>query len=105
ERVKQQGIDLQIIDGSKEAQIIYSSRIEQQLDSKKTYLFIDVGGGSTELSLFSDMKMVASRSFDIGTIRILDNQDKDETWDEMRHWVRSHTKPYKVVYGIGTGGN
>lgn len=104
-KVQQEGVDLQIIDGSREAKIIYSSHIQQQLESKKTYLYIDVGGGSTELTMFADLKMIASRSFDIGTIRILDNQDREETWDEMRQWVKEQSKPFKVVYGIGTGGN
>lgn len=104
-KVQQKGVDLQIIDGSREAKIIYSSHIQQQLEGKKTYLYIDVGGGSTELTLFDDLKMIASRSFDIGTIRILDNQDKEETWEEMRNWVREQCKPFKVVDGIGTGGN
>ncbi len=104
-KVKMEGVDLQIIDGSREAKIIYSSHIQQQLENKKAYLYIDVGGGSTELTMFADMKLLASRSFDIGTIRILDNQDKEETWEEMRKWVKSQCKPYKAVYGIGTGGN
>lgn len=104
-KVKREGVDLQIIDGSREAKIIYSSHIQQQLENKKAYLYIDVGGGSTELTMFADMKLLASRSFDIGTIRILDNQDKEETWEEMRKWVKSQCKPYKAVYGIGTGGN
>lgn len=104
-KVQQGGVDLQIIDGSREAKIIYSSHIQAQLESKKAYLYIDVGGGSTELTMFADLKMIASRSFDIGTIRILDNQDREETWDEMRQWVKEQSKPFKVVYGIGTGGN
>ncbi|MEO6151360.1 MAG: exopolyphosphatase, partial [Mucilaginibacter sp.] len=63
------------------------------------------GGGSTELSLFSAGEMVASRSFNLGTIRILDNQDKEETWDEMRDFIRKNTKGIKDISGIGTGGN
>ncbi|WP_262245975.1 Ppx/GppA phosphatase family protein [Parapedobacter soli] len=99
------GIDLKIIDGREEARIIYNSRIEQHLNNNKAYLYIDVGGGSTELSVFADSKLVASASFNVGTIRILDNQDREETWDEMRTWVKTHTKEFKAVYGIGTGGN
>ena len=98
-------IDLEIISGQKEAKIIYSNHSEQNIDKTKTYLYIDVGGGSTELSLFSDGKLLASRSFNIGTIRILDNQDKEETWNEMREFVREHTRMFKIVHGIGTGGN
>lgn len=103
--VKEIGLDLQIIDGAAEAAIIYNSHIRQFLDAKKTYLYIDVGGGSTELTLLSGLEIVASRSFDIGTIRILDNQDKDENWEAMSQWVKEQTKGYKSVYGIGSGGN
>lgn len=101
----QADIDLEIVRGDVEAHIIYSSHIEQHIDKSKNYLYIDVGGGSTELSLFSEGEMVASRSFNIGTIRILDNQDKDETWEEMREFIREHTRLYKNLSGIGTGGN
>lgn len=98
-------IDLEIIEGQREANIIYSNHIEQNLDSKKNYLYIDVGGGSTELSVFVNKQPQASKSFNIGTIRILDNQDKDETWDEMKDWVKANTKDLKNLAGIGTGGN
>ena len=98
-------IDLEIIEGSREANIIYSSHIEQHLDKRKCYLYIDVGGGSTELSIFSGNEVQASRSFDIGTIRMLDNQDKEETWREMKEWIKQNTRTMKNIIGIGTGGN
>lgn len=98
-------IDLEIIEGQREANIIYANHIEENLDIKKSYLYIDVGGGSTELSVFVNRIPVASKSFDIGTIRILDNQDKDETWEEMKDWVKENTKSLKNLAGIGTGGN
>lgn len=98
-------IDLEIIAGQREANIIYTNHIEDKLDIRKSYLYIDVGGGSTELSVFVNRMPVASKSFDIGTIRILDNQDKDETWNEMRDWVKENTKSLKNLAGIGTGGN
>lgn len=104
-KVQEKGLDLEIIDGSREAMIIYNSHVRQYLESKKVYIYIDVGGGSTELTLLSDLEIVATRSFDIGTIRILDNQDKEENWEEMRQWVAEVTQPFKSVYGIGTGGN
>ncbi len=81
---EQADLDLEIVTGQKEAKIIYSNHAEQSIDKSKNYLYIDVGGGSTELSLFSEGKLLGSRSFNIGTIRILDNQDKEETWNEMR---------------------
>ncbi|MHB1178177.1 MAG: Ppx/GppA phosphatase family protein [Daejeonella sp.] len=98
-------IDLEIVEGQREAKIIYASHIEQTLERKKNYLYIDVGGGSTELSVFSNGEMIASRSFNLGGIRILDNQDKDETWSEMKDWVKDKVRDYKNLSGIGTGGN
>ena len=98
-------LNLEIVEGEKEAHIIYSSHIEQTLDRKKNYLYIDVGGGSTELSIFSDGAMLASKSFDLGTIRILDNQDKDETWEDLKEWLKVETRNFKTLSGIGTGGN
>ncbi|CAM4027565.1 exopolyphosphatase / guanosine-5'-triphosphate,3'-diphosphate pyrophosphatase [Pedobacter westerhofensis] len=99
------GVDLEIIEGQREANIIYANHIEDSLDIRKNYLYIDVGGGSTELSVFVNKVPVASKSFDIGTIRILDNQDKEETWEEMKLWVKEQTKYHKNLAGIGTGGN
>lgn len=98
-------LNLEIIEGQREAHIIYASHIEQTLDRKKNYLYIDVGGGSTELSIFSGGRPVVSKSFDLGTIRILDNQDKEETWEALKEWIKVETKNYKNLVGIGTGGN
>ncbi|QXV64235.1 rod shape-determining protein [Mucilaginibacter sp. 21P] len=106
QRIKDQAnIDLQIVHGEAEAKIIYASHAELNIDKTKNYLYIDVGGGSTELSLFSNGELVASQSFNLGTIRILDNQDRDETWNEMKDFIREHTRAYKNIFGIGTGGN
>ncbi|MDB5001774.1 MAG: exopolyphosphatase [Mucilaginibacter sp.] len=105
-RIKEEaGIDLEIVHGQNEAKIIYASHAEVNIDKGKNYLYIDVGGGSTELSLFSGEQMLASQSFNLGTIRILDNQDKDETWTEMKNFIREHTRAHKNIFGIGTGGN
>ncbi len=102
---EQVGINLEIVEGQKEANIIYSSHIDQSFEYDKDYLYIDVGGGSTELSIFHQGKPVASKSFNLGTIRILDGQDKTETWDDLRQWINTETKNYKNLIGIGTGGN
>jgi exopolyphosphatase/guanosine-5'-triphosphate,3'-diphosphate pyrophosphatase len=102
---KEADIELEIIHGQAEAKIIYASHAEQNIDKTKNYLYIDVGGGSTELSLFSSGDLVASKSFNIGTIRILDNQDTEETWEAMREFIREHTRHFKAISGIGTGGN
>jgi len=104
--IKQEAqIDLEIIHGSKEAKVIYASHADQNIDKSKNYLYVDVGGGSTELSLFSSGQLMASKSFNIGTIRILDNQDSEETWNEMKDFIREHTRGFKQLAGIGTGGN
>ncbi len=98
-------IDLEIISGQTEAKIIYTSHIEQTIDKSKNYLYVDVGGGSTELSLFSAGELWASKSFDIGTIRMLDNQDSEESWEDMKDFLRENTRQFKMISGIGTGGN
>jgi exopolyphosphatase/guanosine-5'-triphosphate,3'-diphosphate pyrophosphatase len=102
---REANIDLEIIEGQREASIIAANHIEESLDANKGYLYIDVGGGSTELSVFINKKQIASKSFNIGTIRILDNQDKPETWEDMREWVKTNTKNHKNLAAIGTGGN
>jgi exopolyphosphatase / guanosine-5'-triphosphate,3'-diphosphate pyrophosphatase len=102
---KEANIKIEIITGDVEAKMIYSSHIEETLDHKKNYLYIDVGGGSTELSIFSKNKVVASQSFNIGTIRILDNKDTESEWARMRDWIKEYTKTLKPMFGIGTGGN
>ena len=105
-RIKDEAnIDLEIVQGQKEAGLIYASRVEQNIDKGKNYLYIDVGGGSTELSLFSAGELWASRSFNIGTIRMLDNQDTEESWTEMKEFIRENTRQFKLIAGIGTGGN
>lgn len=105
-QIKEQAdINIEIVHGQLEAKIIYASHAEQNIDKSKNYLYIDVGGGSTELSLFSVGELVASKSFNIGTIRILDNQDTEESWNSMREFIREHTRHFKGIFGIGTGGN
>lgn len=99
------GLSLEIVDGNKEAGIIYAAHFERTLDKRKNYLYIDVGGGSTELSIFSNGEMIDAKSFNIGTIRILDNQDKDESWNEMKDFVKEYGRKFRAFSGIGTGGN
>lgn len=99
------GLDIRIIRGEEEASIIYSTHLEEQLNNKYSYLYIDVGGGSTEVTVLSKGKIMASGSFNIGTIRMLDNQDSEETWKDLKAFVKKNTKSLKNVQGIGTGGN
>lgn len=106
QRVKNDAnINLEIVSGQQEGKIIYASHAEQNIDKSKNYLYIDVGGGSTELSLFLAGELWASKSFNIGTIRMLDNQDTEESWEDMKEFIRENTRQFKVISGIGTGGN
>lgn len=99
------GIDIEVIHGKTEADIIVSNHVEEKLDPTRSYLYIDVGGGSTELTLFSDNRPVASRSFRIGTIRLLQGKVEQEYWDRLLNWVAEHTQGVKRLQGIGSGGN
>ena len=98
-------IDIEIIDGKVEAAIIASSDLHSFISTDKTYLYVDVGGGSTEFSLFSDGKMVASKSFKNGTVRLLNNMVNDIVWQEIEKWIKSVCEPYEHITLIGSGGN
>ncbi|HAP69952.1 MAG TPA: exopolyphosphatase [Flavobacteriales bacterium] len=98
-------IDIEIIQGKKEADIIFSNHFEEHLFGDRSYLYIDVGGGSTELTIFSNNKPVASRSFRIGTIRLLNNKVEAEYWEKLLKWVEENTKGLGKLDGIGSGGN
>jgi exopolyphosphatase / guanosine-5'-triphosphate,3'-diphosphate pyrophosphatase len=103
---KETGIDIEIITGDAEATYIYENHIAENLDKEHSYLYIDVGGGSTELTLFADSRLVFKRSFNIGTIRILKNQVSEAQWDEMRDFIRKDIKVYEnELVAIGSGGN
>jgi exopolyphosphatase/guanosine-5'-triphosphate,3'-diphosphate pyrophosphatase len=99
------GIDIQIISGQEEASLIYENHIAENMATDESYLYIDVGGGSTELTFFSDNKLVFKESFNIGTIRLLKNQVTEAAWDEMKEFIRQKTKGYHHVTAIGSGGN
>lgn len=106
ERVKEEAdVDIEIVSGKEEAQIIYGNNIVEYLDHEKNYLYIDVGGGSTELTLFHKNELVDSYSFPIGTLKILNNQVEEEDWNSMKDWLLNLTSKYKRIYGIGSGGN
>ena len=102
---KKADIKIEIIDGKKEAAIIASTDLHHLLRTDQTYLFVDVGGGSTEFTLFSDGKLVNSRSFKAGTVRLLNNMVHDVVWDEIEKWIKTNTKDYDEVTLIGSGGN
>jgi exopolyphosphatase/guanosine-5'-triphosphate,3'-diphosphate pyrophosphatase len=99
------GIEIEVIDGRTEAQIIYSNHIAEHLEHDKSYLYIDVGGGSTELTVFAENHIVASQSFNLGTIRLLHDQVSKETWNVVKEWVSVNTKDFQPLTAIGSGGN
>jgi len=102
---KKADIKIEIIDGKKEAAIIASTDLHHLLKTDETYLFVDVGGGSTEFTLFSNGKMVNSRSFKAGTVRLLNEMVCDVVWDEIEKWIKHNTADYEEVTLIGSGGN
>jgi len=102
---KKADIKIEIIDGKKEAAIIASTDLHHLLKTDETYLFVDVGGGSTEFTLFSDGKLINSRSFKAGTVRLLNDMVHDVVWDEIEKWIKANTKDYDEVTLIGSGGN
>jgi len=102
---KKADIKIDIIDGKKEAAIIASTDLHHLLKTEQTYLYVDVGGGSTEFSLFANGKMVVSKSFKIGTVRLLNNMVSDIVWQEIEKWIKANTEEYEQVTLIGSGGN
>ncbi len=106
-RVREEtGVDIEIITGDAEASLIYENHIAENLDNDHSYLYIDVGGGSTELTFFADGQLVFKRSFDIGTIRILKEQVDGAMWDEMRDFISRETRGHEGhMVAIGSGGN
>lgn len=98
-------VTIEIIDGKKEAAIIASTDLLYLLNTDKTYLFVDVGGGSTEFTLFSNGKMVNSKSFKAGTVRLLNDMVCDIVWLEIEKWIKTNTSDYEEVTLIGSGGN
>lgn len=102
---KEAGIDIDIISGKSEAEVLYTTHFEETLNPKKSYLYIDVGGGSTELSLFSEGRIANTRSFNIGTLRLMKDQVSRSHWQEMKSWIEIHLKNSKDVLAIGSGGN
>jgi len=106
EKVKNySGIDIEIINGQTEANLIFSTFKTQKLDPETDYLYIDVGGGSTEITLLKEGKRVRARSFKIGTVRMLKENDKKSDWNEMESWVKEVTEGEHNLVAIGTGGN
>jgi exopolyphosphatase / guanosine-5'-triphosphate,3'-diphosphate pyrophosphatase len=98
-------IDIDIIEGEEEAAIIAATDLQEYIQLDKTYLYVDVGGGSTEFSIISNAQTIASKSFRIGTIRILKDIVNHEKWLELESWIKSETSKFDKVEVIGSGGN
>jgi len=99
------GIKLEVITGDLEAEIIYENHIAELLDANKSYLYIDVGGGSTEVTLFHKSAVAFQKSFNIGTVRILTNKVDDATWEDLKQTLKEIGKTYPKMIAIGSGGN
>ena len=99
------GISIKVITGDFEASLIYENHIAENLNENSNYLYVDVGGGSTELTFFANNELVFKKSFNIGTIRLLKNTADENVWQEMKDSIRQKIKGQKNIIAIGTGGN
>ena len=102
---KKTNIQIDLITGKEEAKIIYSNYLQNILNNQTNVLYIDVGGGSTEVSLFEKGKLLASTSFKIGTVRILEDKLDKNSWDTLEKWIIKFTNDLNIDYVIGSGGN
>jgi exopolyphosphatase/guanosine-5'-triphosphate,3'-diphosphate pyrophosphatase len=102
---KEAGIDVRLISGREEANIIYSNHSEEHLDSTSSYMYVDIGGGSTEVTLIEKKKCVASKSFRIGTILLLYNKVDKNSWTAFKQWIKDTANNRQPIIAIGSGGN
>lgn len=102
---KETGIEIQIIDGKDEAAIIASTDLLDLIDTERSFLYVDVGGGSTEFTVFINGHTIASKSFKLGTIRILNDLVQNSDWEEVKKWIKKNTSEYENINLIGSGGN
>ena len=105
ERVKKDAnLEIEILSGDEEANLIFSNYFAQKLSGDASYLYIDVGGGSTEVTLIRNGKKVRGKSFELGTVRILSNAVEENTWEKARKWIENVMAEAESVTAIGTGG-
>ena len=102
---KEAGFLIEVIDGDMEANLIYENHVAENMDKDHSYLYIDVGGGSTEISFFSNGILTFKKSYNIGTIRLLKNMVKNNEWEAIKNTLKAVTKGHKTVMAIGSGGN
>ena len=98
-------ISIDIIDGDEEATIIAETDLHTYIDPNKTYLYVDVGGGSTEFSIIHNANKVSSQSFRIGTVRLLNDMVTNDSWRSLENWIRANTQDFEKIELIGSGGN
>ena len=101
---KKTGVNIEIIDGHREAEIIASTDLYKVVKPDQNYLFVDVGGGSTELTVYSQGQIVVSKSFKIGTVRLLKKMVDKSVWNSYKSWIIKHTSGYKQMSVLGSGG-
>lgn len=101
---KKTGVNIEIIDGHREAEIIASTDLYKVVKPDQNYLFVDVGGGSTELTVYSQGQIVVSKSFKIGTVRLLKKMVDKSVWNSYKRWIIKHTSGYKQMSVLGSGG-
>ena len=102
---KKAGIKIEIIDGIKEAEIISNSKISEFINTQKTFLFVDVGGGSTEFTFINEGNHIVSKSFKIGTVRLINNLIDDRVWVGIEKWIKKNSMKYDKITLMGSGGN
>lgn len=98
-------ISIEVIDGAREAEVIYANHIEHRLDPSKNYLYVDVGGGSTEVTLIARGRRVGGESFPVGAVRMLQGRPSQKALDGLKAWVKRHRVEYGAMTAIGSGGN
>lgn len=103
--LKNSGISIDVIEGEEEAAIIAATDLDKFIDKTKTYLYVDVGGGSTEFTIIDQGNQVASKSFKIGTVRLLNDMVLKETWQELEKWIGDHVRDFEKIDVLGSGGN
>ncbi|NVO01544.1 MAG: exopolyphosphatase [Bacteroidetes bacterium] len=98
-------VEIKVINGKEEAAIIFENHIENFLDKDHSYLYIDVGGGSTELTLFDNNQLIFNETFNVGTVRMLKSNGDNKEWQRMKEFVKSEVNYSNNLMGIGSGGN
>lgn len=102
---REANIQIEILSGEHEAELIFSNHFVQNLNKNASYLYIDVGGGSTELTLIRKGKKIKGQSFDVGTVRMLSGAVKKDTWVKIKKWLETSLDSKEKLTAIGTGGN